>query len=156
MTAHSDYNGKTYVNDIALIKIDGNVPNMATICLPANENSEDSGNFIVLGWGTTSEGGKGSPFLRQASVQLIPRSECLKSYPDRITVRMICAGHPAGGRDSCRGDSGGPLVSSRRQLIGVVSWGIGCGRKRYPGVYTRISSFLSWIANYSTYTPCPI
>ena len=52
------------------------------------------------------------------------------------------------GQDACAGDSGGPYVltkDDRYYLIGVVSYGRGCARAEYPGVYTKVQHYMPWI-----------
>lgn len=36
----------------------------------------------------------------------------------------------------------------RYQLVGVTSWGYGCGEGT-PGIYTRVSEYMDWISKYS-------
>ena len=73
----------------------------------------------------------------------------VESYgPEGITDRMICAGYRDGGVDACQGDSGGPLSQGNgadARLVGIVSWGEGCGLRLKYGVYTNVKSVLSWI-----------
>jgi len=56
--------------------------------------------------------------------------------------------------DTCQGDSGGPLmafVNNTWILAGLTSFGQGCAEAGYPGVYTRVSSFISFIdANFNS------
>ena len=102
----------------------------------------------VTGFGLTSEGGNPARYLREAKVPIVSSRECAKSY-NPITRRMICAGYVRkGGIDSCQNDSGGPLVCKYRgryHLAGVVSFGIGCARPKYPGVYARVTELRAWI-----------
>lgn len=106
-------------------------------------------NATVAGWGTTTEGGRLSRFLKAVKVPLLSNEQCKKSY-FWVDPGHICAGFYKGGKDSCQGDSGGALWWTDKEThqpmqIGVVSSGNGCARPRYPGVYTRVSYYHQWI-----------
>lgn len=74
------------------------------------------------------------------------------SFRTGIDESQYCAHDPIGGKDSCQGDSGGPLqtlqsYASPAKVVGVVSFGIGCGRGR-PGIYTRVAHYFEWIGSH--------
>ena len=81
-------------------------------------------------------------------------ADCKKTgfgYGKYLLDSMVCAGYPKGAKDSCQGDSGGPLVVPKSAtddtaiIFGVVSFGSGCAKPNFPGVYARVGKFLDWI-----------
>jgi len=161
---HPDYNSNTVDQDFALLRMANPIdwasnPNIRPACLPEYTAGDyDQWMSTVTGWGTTSSGGSTSSTLLEVDVQVISNSQCNAAYGG-ITNNMLCAQDASGngGSDACQGDSGGPLVScgedgncgttpgQNYDLIGVVSFGIGCAEKDYPGVYARTTAALDWI-----------
>ncbi|XP_033842101.2 transmembrane protease serine 7 [Periophthalmus magnuspinnatus] len=156
IVVHKYYNAFTFDYDIALLQLKKPWPPTLSalikpVCLPPPSHTvTDSHLCWVTGWGYRSEGDKVLPtVLLKAQVFIQSQTDCKKSY-SLASPRMLCAGVPSGEQDACRGDSGGPLScqepgGGRWFLIGIVSWGLGCGRPNLPGVYTRVSKFTSWI-----------
>ena len=76
----------------------------------------------------------------------------LPSFRSGVDESQYCAHDPGGRKDSCQGDSGGPLqtmqsFSNPTKVVGVVSFGIGCGTGR-PGIYTRVANYIEWIGSH--------
>lgn len=117
----------------------------------AVDSEYDRGLFTIMGWGSTRDGSATQQrYLRTAEVPYVSDRKCDRAYQRAgysiVYSEMICAGDTKrGGVDACQGDSGGPMV--RRDAagewiqIGIVSWGVGCARRDYPGVYTQVSHF---------------
>jgi trypsin len=106
----------------------------------------------ILGWGRTSSGGPASQYLLEAKVPVVSDTDCKNAFTKYNAEAMVCAGYPEGGVDGCQGDSGGPMVAGGR-LIGISSWGEGCGLPNKPGVYTRVASYAADLAEQIKPTP---
>ncbi|RVE45651.1 hypothetical protein evm_009700 [Chilo suppressalis] len=149
---HPGFEMPNYHNDIAILKLNrAAVLNTYVwpICLPPMGLNMTNQRVYVIGWGTQHFGGAHSNVLMEVSVPVWAHEHCVEAFVDAIFEESICAGFPQGGRDSCQGDSGGPLMyqmpSGRWTVVGVVSWGKGCGEPGRPGIYARVDKYLGWI-----------
>uniref|UniRef100_A0A8C3HEG1 Peptidase S1 domain-containing protein n=1 Tax=Chrysemys picta bellii TaxID=8478 RepID=A0A8C3HEG1_CHRPI len=112
-----------------------------TINLPHTKKKVKPGTKCsVAGWGRTEAENNLTlaTTLQEVDVEVLEDDECISRHYNTFT--MMCVGDPEKGKDSAKGDSGGPLVCGKTAQ-GIVSWGSYCP----PGVYTRVSTFITWI-----------
>ncbi|NWQ72485.1 TRY1 protein, partial [Neopipo cinnamomea] len=144
---HSGFSPYTLDNDIMLIKLATPARiNKSVQTIPLPTSCVATGTIcLISGWGNTLSFGSSYPDdLQCLKAPVLSATDCKNAYPGQITDNMMCVGFLEGGKDSCQGDSGGPVVC-KGQLQGIVSWGIGCAQKGYPGVYTKVCKYVSWI-----------
>ncbi|KAM4031711.1 trypsin-like [Anomaloglossus baeobatrachus] len=146
---HASYSSWTLDNDIMLIKLASAASvnsYVQPIGLPGGCPAAGT-SCLIAGWGNTLSSGTNMPNLLQCvDAPVLTAAQCSNAYPGEITGNMICVGYLEGGKDSCQGDSGGPVVCNG-QLQGIVSWGYGCALRNYPGVYTKVCNYNSWISS---------
>ncbi|XP_055637867.1 transmembrane protease serine 9-like [Toxorhynchites rutilus septentrionalis] len=153
LVRHRGFDSRTLYNDVAVLTMDKPVPfskSVRPVCLPEGSSRTPAGmTATVIGWGSLRENGPQPSILQEVNLPIWSNNDCSSKYgaaaPGGIIESMLCAGQAA--KDSCSGDSGGPLMvnNGRWTQVGIVSWGIGCGKGQYPGVYSRVTSFMPWI-----------
>ncbi|XP_012231729.1 venom protease-like [Linepithema humile] len=164
ITIHPAYNPTSYTNDVAVLKTVREVPFTSIlhpICLPVDDFNRnrilDNSYPFIAGWGSVYFHGPSSSQLLQTQIPVRTEQECKAAFRDFKTTiidnRVVCAGYARGGKDACQGDSGGPLMSPNPKdtkvyyIIGVVSYGYRCAEPGFPGVYSRVTSFLDFITS---------
>ncbi|XP_053881782.1 serine protease 27-like [Malaclemys terrapin pileata] len=169
---HPCYNRTSLVADIALVRL--KKPVEFTTFIEPISLPGDSCHFPkekewcwVTGWGRVevTEPLPEPQTLQELEVPIISTADCIDRYntliphsplgPEPIKSDMICAGYMDSPKGFCYGDSGGPLACKQDgtwYLAGVVSWfmtgnvnGIVCSEPTFPGVFTRVTAYDSWI-----------
>jgi len=160
-TKHSGYNNgaASFANDIAVLWYSSPAilpsDTIAYASLPANDNNDFAGNICVItGWGRTSSSNTLPSILQQAETTVLTLAQCRQDLSTISTIwsSHICIKHSTLSVTACSGDSGGPMncqSGPRYVVAGITSFGIVNGFDQclpsYPAVYTRVSSYLSWI-----------
>lgn len=144
------------LNDIALLHLLKPIPaSVPPMSLDDGTYGVDGTTITSVGWGYTKEwSGVMMNDLREVDLQVLSYDECKSAYGSRVkSDQMLCTlgtwNDATGQRgDACSGDSGSPNIyhdDNTRVVVGITSWGKGCGTKNNPGVTTRVSTYVPWI-----------
>ena len=166
---HPGWDESTFRNDVAVLRLAEPLSYSATVSpirLPIGLDASTwpaAGTPVsITGWGSTEFGGDPSNQLRAVQVQILggpDQAECGRYGSNFDVATEICAGLPGGGADACQGDSGSPLVvdmAGTPVLAGVTSVGYECARAEYPGIFTRLTTYESWIKQYVPASAAPV
>jgi hypothetical protein len=166
IVVHPSWNYQTYDYDYALLRLASSSARQTLPVIAAGEgNLTETGDpAIVIGWGSTEARCEGcSEVLLQVGVNFVSDATCSNQYGgDFDPASMVCAA--ATNADSCQGDSGGPLMVQRPSgawvQAGIVSWGTGCARPDFAGVYSKLLTasardFINGHIGQASPTPAP-
>lgn len=160
--SHPSFKQSSLVNNIALLFLDDKFDldyTIDTVCLPPQNFIIYNGDVTAAGWGSTpSNLTKAQQILKRLELPYNQRSDCertlrrvMRKPSFKLDASFFCAGgYPD--EDTCRGDAGSPVVfpvpddfQNRMYAVGMVSWGIGCGKPGVPAAYTDVGKFRNWI-----------
>lgn len=151
---HANFNINNMENDIGLVRLAHDVVYtdfIKPICMPSPQMRSNAGEkLVVSGWGKTTDSSRSS-IKQKLSIDVNDQQTCTNKFAlinQLITDSQLCAGGVFL-EDSCSGDSGGPLMKLVNQkwfVEGIVSFGQkSCGTEGWPGIYTRVPSYVDWI-----------
>lgn len=149
---HRLYTGRNFAYDAAVLQLRGDVSGIRpAIVANANHNGfETRGRLVTTaGWGAAREGATSFPDrMREVRIPIRSDAEAQRAYASTgdpelryFPSLMVAAGQR--GKDACQGDSGGPLFvpsGGSHIQIGITSYGLGCARAKYPGVWTEVNN----------------
>uniref|UniRef100_A0A5F5PRS3 Peptidase S1 domain-containing protein n=1 Tax=Equus caballus TaxID=9796 RepID=A0A5F5PRS3_HORSE len=143
---HPDFIYEKLSNDIMLIKLERKAKLTAavrTLSLLWGKAQVTPGQVCsVAGWGQDSMGISAN-ILQEVELTVQKDVECESRYrPFYSRATQICVGDPKKMKNSIRGDPGGPLICNN-MVQGISSYGQLSGNP--PGVFTKVSYYLSWI-----------
>jgi secreted trypsin-like serine protease len=141
-------------NDIAIVYFNKRVP-FKPMVIP----TMDEYNFVasrhmvvdVIGFGTSTpysgdevNPGKVSHYLKAARVTMATVSECRSAENGMYTASNIMCTLDRNTAGTCQGDSGGPIFytdsnTGNKVLLGITSFGEGCGQYMVPDYYTNMA-----------------
>jgi secreted trypsin-like serine protease len=170
---HHDYDSDDFYGDVAIIRL--KTPSAKSpvnlISLSEMANISQGEPLKLMGWGLTEPDNDSSVSSTLLETQVTFQSDtvCTDTHGDRnlngesglYWSKLICAGEDANDigesgllvNDACQGDSGGPLLlndSGVLKLVGIVSWGKGCGRAGSYGGYSEVAQYLDWMEDRQT------
>ncbi|XP_041771838.1 coagulation factor IX-like isoform X1 [Anopheles merus] len=157
---HPNYYSGALFNDLALLffsePFNDTVANVEPVCLnsPSGTDYIPPDNCFVTGWGGSPKGNRAQSIQQYSKLQLVERHRCetqLRSLPTlgskfKLHQSFVCAA--ADGTDVCQGSGGSPYAcerDGRYYLVGIVSWGVGCG-DGIPAVLTNVTELSEWIS----------
>ncbi|XP_010005778.1 PREDICTED: granzyme K-like [Chaetura pelagica] len=121
-------------NDILFVQLKGNATSnsyVSTISI-GKSKVRDGAECSIVGWGSSDR------TLRNTKVTIIRQRDCLAHNPG-LAENLIC-GRSGSDRVPEKSDAGDPLVCNNK-AYGIFSY----RHKNWPGFYTRIAHYLSWI-----------
>jgi len=158
MILHPQYVWATNLNDIALVRVPAiDLKVYTPVCLPTQGANYDGKKAWVYGWGALQSGGASPDKLQELELTIVTDASAKQSYAtstspltdDQLAAMVFAGGEE--GKDACQGDSGGPFTygnpdnNGAHELVGAVSWGLGCAAAGLPGAYAEVSAYRTWI-----------
>ncbi|CAH1992414.1 unnamed protein product [Acanthoscelides obtectus] len=140
-----DFDAEKLVYDSAVLELESPIPEgkWKPVKIAKEFTPSEGQKGTIIGWGRIFHGGPISRMLQKIEVEVYDDETCGKKFSNE---HHICLGAPPLG-GACNGDSGTALIVDGVQ-VGIASFITnlcGTSNKRYPNVYSRVSSYYDWI-----------